>query len=176
MKALYLKAKRQAWRKTQVDSKFLEFWGNYLLAAAKGQQQLEDLNKWIRQGFSGFEELTAMFNKFYGLEHPSRHQDAGSIQAWQNAAADFRTAFNAYLNLMGMVPQDEYQALEQKCAALQKKVADQKDTINVLRTLLAEEGTYQGQTAKVLQDLVNKQAEAFETLMKGFAAISRDDG
>jgi hypothetical protein len=47
-----------------MDSQFLEFWGNYLLAAAKGQKQLEDLNQWIRQGFSGFEELTAMLKKF----------------------------------------------------------------------------------------------------------------
>lgn len=159
----------------EVDSKFLEFWGNYLLAAAKGQKQLEDLNKWMRQGFSGFEELTAMFKKFYGFEHPPRKEESGSTQAWQNAAADFRSSFNAYLNLMGMVPKEEYQALEQKYAALQKKVADQQDTINVLRTLLAEEGTYQGQAAKVLQDLVNKQAEAFETLMRGIAAAAEEE-
>jgi hypothetical protein len=85
-----------------MDRQFLEFWGNYLLAAARGQKQLEDLNQWIRQGFSGFEELTAMFKKFYGLENP-RMQDSDSTRAWQNAAADFRNSFNAYLNLMGLV-------------------------------------------------------------------------
>ena len=51
-----------------MDRQFLEFWGNYLLAAAKGQKQLEDMNQWLNQGFSGYEELTAMFKKFYGLE------------------------------------------------------------------------------------------------------------
>ena len=157
-----------------MDRQFLEFWGNYLLAAARGQKQLEDLNQWISQGFSGFEELTAMFKKYYGLERP-RNETSDSTKVWQDAAADFRNSFNAYLNLMGMVPQDKYRALEQKNAALQKKVADQKDTIEVLRKLLAEKGTYQGETAKVYQDLVKKQAGAFETLMKNIAATAKEE-
>ena len=148
-----------------MDRQFLEFWGNYLLAAAKGQQQLEDLNRWIHQGFGGFEELTAMFKKFYGLEHPPQ-ENTDSTAAWQNAVAGFRNSFNAYLDLMGVVPRDKYQALEQKCAALQDKAADQEETIKVLRNLLAEEGTYQGETVKVYQDLVKKQSDAFETLMR----------
>jgi chromosome segregation ATPase len=158
-----------------MDSQFLEFWGNYLLAAAKGQRQLEDLNQWIRQGFSGFEELTAMFKKYYGLE-PPRREDSDTTQAWRKAAADFRSSFNAYLNLMGLVPKDKYQALEQKYAALQKKAADQEETIKTLRELLSEEGTYQGETVKVFQDLVNKQAEAFETFMKSIAAAADYEG
>ena len=157
-----------------MDSQFLEFWGNYLLAAARGQKQLEDLNQWISQGFSGFEELTAMFKKYYGLERP-RNQDADSTRAWQNAATDFRNSLDAYLNLMGVIPQDKYRKLEQKYAALQKKAAEQEDTIKVLRELLAEKGSYQGKTAKVFQDLVNKQAEAFETLMKNMAAAAKKE-
>jgi len=157
-----------------MDRQFLEFWGNYLLAAARGQKQLEDLNQWIHQGFSGFEELTAMFNKFYGLERPPK-ENSDSAQAWENAAAGFRNSFNAYLDLMGVVSRDKYQALEQKCAALQKKVADQEATIKILRSLLTEEGTYQGETAKVFQNLVNKQSDAFETLMKNLAADTKDE-
>jgi uncharacterized coiled-coil protein SlyX len=157
-----------------MDRQFLEFWGNYLLAAAKGQQQLEELNQWIRQGFSGFDELTAMFQKFYGLERPPK-ENSDSAKAWENAADGFRNSFNAYLDLMGVVPRDKYQALEQNCAALQKKVADQEETIKVLRSLLAQEGTYQGETTKVLQDLVNKQGEAFEKLMKSIATTAKDE-
>ena len=157
-----------------MDSQFLEFWGNYLLAAARGQKQLEDLNQWIRQGFSGFEELTTMFKKYYGLERP-RKEDSDSTKVWQKAAADFHKSFNAYLDLMGVVPRDKYQALEQKCAALQKKVADQEETIKVLRSLLTEEGTYQGETVKVLQNLVNKQSDAFEALMKSLTVAAKDE-
>ena len=104
-----------------MDSQFLKFWGNYLLAAATGQKQLEDLNQWISQGFSGFEELTAMFKKYYGLERP-RNETSDSTKMWQDAAAEFRNSFKAYLNLMGVVPQDKYRALEQKYAALKKKL------------------------------------------------------
>ena len=157
-----------------MDKQFLEFWGHYLLAAAKGQKQLEDMNEWLRQGFSGFEELTAMFKKFYGLEIPP-DENSDSAKAWENAAAGFRNSFNAYLNLMGVVPRDKYQALEEKCGELQKKIADQEDTIKVLRSLLAEEGTYQGETVKVLQNLVNKQTSAFETLMKNLSAVAKDE-
>jgi uncharacterized coiled-coil protein SlyX len=157
-----------------MDRQFLEFWGNYLLAAARGQKQLEDLNQWIGQGFSGFEELTAMLKRFYGVEHPSQ-ENSDSDKAWERAAAGFRDSFNAYLELMGVVPRDKYQALEQQSADLQKKVADQEETIKILRSLLAEEGTYQGETVKVFQNLVNKQSDAFETLMKNLTMDTKDD-
>ena len=157
-----------------MDKQFLEFWGNYLLAAAKGQKQLEDMNQWLHQGFSGFEELTAMFKKFYGLER-SPDENSDSAKAWENAAAGFRNSFNAYLDLMGVVPRDKYQALEQKCGELQKNVADQKETIKILRSLLAEEGTYQGETVKVFQDLVKKQGDTFEKLMRNLTADTKDD-
>ena len=157
-----------------MDRQFLEFWGQYLLAAAKGQKQLEDLNQWICQGFSGFEELTAMFKKFYGLEHPPQ-KNSDSAKAWENAAAGFRNSFNAYLDLMGVVPREKYQALEQKCTALQNQVADQEETIKILRSLLTEEGTYQGETVKVFQDLVNKQTDAFESLMRKMTPDSKDE-
>ena len=156
-----------------MDRQFLEFWGNYLLAAARGQKQLEDLSQWIHQGLSGFEELTAMFKKIYGLDPPSG-EDADSSNAWQKAATNFSKSFNAYLDLLDLVPKSEYRALEEKLDALQKKVAEQENTIQVLRQLLAEKGTYQGETAKVLQDLVNKQAEAFETLMKDMVEAAGD--
>ena len=157
-----------------MDKQFLEFWGHYLLAAARGQKQLEDLNQWMLQGFSGSEELTAMFKQFYGLERPP-DENSDSAQTWENAAAGFRNSFNAYLELMGVVSRDKYQALEQKCAALQKKVADQEETIKILRSLLTEEGTYQGETVKVFQDLVNKQSDAFETLMRKLTPETKDE-
>ncbi len=155
-----------------MDRQFLEFWGNYLLAAARGQQQLEDLNQWIQQGFNGFEELTGMFKKFYGIERPSK-ENTDSALDWQKAAAGFRDSFNAYLELMGVVPRDKYQSLEQKCDALIEKVADQEETIKILRGLLAEEGTYQGETVKVFQNLVEKQSDAFETLIRNLSADAK---
>ena len=156
-----------------MDSQFLEFWGNYLLAAAKGQKQLEDLKQWMRQGLSGFDDLTAMLQKYYGLE-PRSEKAADTTPAWQDAAVDFQKSFDAYMSLFGGIPKDQFQRLEQQNAALQKKVVDQEETIKVLRELLAEKGTYQENTSKVFQDLVNKQSNAFKTLMNNFAAAAND--
>ncbi len=156
-----------------MDKQFLEFWGNYLLAVAKGQRQLDELNQWIREGFSGFDDWTAKFKKWYGFEQPGR-EATDALKAWEHTAAEFRNFFKAYLDLIAMVPKDEYQALEKKYAELQDKVAEQENTINVLRRLLAEEGTYQGETVKVFQDLVNKQANAFENFMKNLSAAADD--
>ena len=157
-----------------MDSQFLEFWGNYLLAAARGQKQLEDLKQWMHQGFSGFDELTTMFQKYYSLE-PRSEKTTNSTPAWQNAAADFQKSFDAYISLIGGIPKDKYQRLEQQYAVLQKKVADQEETIKVLRGLLSEKGSYQENTAKVFQDLVNKQSDAFKTLMKNMAAAAKEE-
>jgi hypothetical protein len=56
-----------------------------------------------------------------------------------------------------------------------KKVDEQEDTINGLRKLLAEKGTYQGETVKVFQDLVKKQGDAFEKLMGNLAVVAEDE-
>jgi hypothetical protein len=157
-----------------MDKQFLEFWGNYLLAAAKGKEQLENLNQWMSQNFRGFEELTAMFSKFYGLER-SREKDPESDPAWKKAAIDFQKSFNAYLDLMGVVSKEEYQALEKKYNALQEKVTEQEATINDLRALLAEKGAYQGETVTVFQNLVKKQGEAFEKLMSNLASATQNE-
>ncbi len=50
----------------KMDKNSMEFWGNYLLSAARGQQNLEDMAKWLQQGFRGFEGVTEMFRKAYG--------------------------------------------------------------------------------------------------------------
>ena len=85
-----------------MDRQFLEFWGNYLLSVARGQKQLEDVTRWIRGGFSGVEELTALFKKYYGLEEQSQDSPENSA-AWEKAAADFKKSFGDYFTIMGWV-------------------------------------------------------------------------
>ena len=51
-----------------MDKQFLEFWGNFMLNAAKSQKQLEDMAEWMKGGFTGFQDLTSMFEKVYGLK------------------------------------------------------------------------------------------------------------
>ena len=106
-----------------MDRHFLEFWGNFLINVAKGQKQMEDIAKWMQQGFEGFDELTGMFKKFYGLEHMEKDTPA-YIETWKKASEDFIKSFKEYLCLMGVVPKE--------------KVVSQEETIKHLRMLLNE--------------------------------------
>ena len=43
-----------------MDKKFLEFWGTFLLNAAKGQEQLEDMTQWFSEGFKSVEQQMSL--------------------------------------------------------------------------------------------------------------------
>lgn len=147
-----------------MDDKYLEFFGNLFLSAAKSQKQMEDLFKLSRQGFKGFEEISAMFRKFYGLENIEK--DAPEyIKAWHNAGVEFQKRYKEYLALIGVVPKEEYIGLVEKYEQLKKKVADQDETIRHLQMLLRDKASDQGQTEKVFQDLMTKQSEQFMEMM-----------
>ena len=105
-----------------MDRQFLEFWGNFLIQAAKGKKQLEDMAKWMQQGYKGFDELTAMFEAFYGLNKKTESVP-GATASWRSAAENFQKSFNDYLRLMGLVTKDEHLALVEKYEALKNKAA-----------------------------------------------------
>ena len=151
-----------------MDRQFLEFWGNYLLSVARGQKQLEDVTRWIRGGFSGVEELTALFKKYYGLEEQSQDGPESSA-AWERAAADFKKSFGDYFSIMGWVSKDEYQILEEENQALKQKIEAQEETILRLRDLLKSPGIDPNKSLDVLQDLINKQSAEFQKLVKKFS-------
>ena len=140
-----------------MDKQFLEFWGNFLLSAAKGQRQLEEMAKWINQGFSGFEDLNAMFRKFYGLDRLTE-KSPDYLKTSEKAEADFRKSLVDYLSLFGVVPRQAHLMLVEKYERLKKKVAAQEETIRHLRMLLQEKEV--DQAAKILGEVL---AEAGET-------------
>ncbi len=147
-----------------MDEKYLEFLGNLFLNAARNQKQMEDLFRLSRQGFKGFEEMAAMFRKFYGLENIEK--DAPEyIKTWQSATEEFQNSFKEYLKMVGVVPKEDYMTLLEKYEELKKKVADQEETIRHLQILLRDKSVDQGETAKVFQDLMTKQSEQFMEMM-----------
>ena len=77
-----------------MDSRFLEFWGNFLLSAAKGQKQMEEMADWVGQGFkaAGFEDLAAMFTRAYGLSG-SGGGSGLDAKGWTAATRQFSRAF-----------------------------------------------------------------------------------
>ena len=55
-----------------MDKQFLEFWGNIMLASAKGQQQLDDIMKWFSGNFGESKDISALFCKMYGIDPESQ--------------------------------------------------------------------------------------------------------
>ena len=158
-----------------MDRHFLEFWGNFLINAAKGQKQMEDISKWMQQGFEGFDELTGMFKKFYGLEHMEKDTPA-YIETWEKASDNFQQSFKDYLHMIGVVPKDEHLTLVKKYEELKEKVAAQEETINNLRMLLEEKkAETQGELVKGFQEILEKQSEQFQETMETFGRFFKKD-
>jgi cytochrome c556 len=156
-----------------LDKQFLEFWGNFLINVAKGQKQLEDMAQWIKQGLQGFDELTAMFTRFYGLE-PNEKNTPADPDTWESAAKAFRKSFKDYLCLMDAVPQEEHLVLVQKYEKLKAKAASQEETIKHLRMLLNGK-TAHGDINKGFQDIIEKQCEQFQKTMDVFGwSLTKD--
>jgi uncharacterized coiled-coil protein SlyX len=148
-----------------MDSQFLEFWGKFFLNTAKGQKAIEDMAAWMRQGFTGFEEMTALFQKTYGLDQVAK-ESPDYCEMWKKAQEDFKSSFTDYLALFGVVPRDEHMALVKKYEELKEKVASQEETIKHLQMLLSQAKTEE--VAGQLKNLVQKQAEQFQKVMEIF--------
>lgn len=151
-----------------MDRHFLEFWGNFMLNAAKSQKQVEELSEWVHKGFTGFEELNSLFKKIYGLEGTPAGS-ADSVSAWKKAQEDFMKSMKDYLNLWGVVPLDEHIALVKKYEDLKEKVSSQEETIRHLKMLLSEsQGAHAAEVTQHFDELIRKQSDQFQNLMEGF--------
>jgi hypothetical protein len=151
-----------------MDREFLEFWGNFMLNAAKSQKQLEDMKEWMKGGFSGFDEFTSLFQKIYGLNEVEK-ESPDYLKMWTGAQENFTKSFKDYLSLLGVVPRDEYLALVKKYEELKEKVASQEETIKHLRMLLSgvKPEEYQEITG-TFEELAKKQGEQFQKLVDSF--------
>lgn len=163
-----------------MDEKFLEFWGNLLLNAAKGKKQTDDLMRWMRMGLpgittppsetkttAGFEDMIATFQKLYGLDKVSeKKEDPQKI--WAEAMTDFQKSFQDYLTFSGVVTKKEHLALVEKYEKLKVKCTDQEESIRHLRMLLEDGKEEASDTATQLQDIVRTQGELFQQMMADF--------
>ena len=143
-----------------MDKQFLEFWGNFLLSAAKGQRQLDEFSRWMSQGMSGLRGLTDMFRQFYGLGNEGPGDDVD----WKTARNSFEKAYRAYLDTLGVVPKSDYMALKKQLEALQKKAQDQEAALRKLRFELSESRMAQGDVVRGFQELIQVQSEQFQEL------------
>ena len=154
-----------------MDKRFLEFWGNLFINVAKGQKQLSDIKKWINQGFSGFENLQAMFRNYYGLDE----ERPDYFTKWNKAEADFQKSLKEYLSLLGVVPKEEHVALVNRYEELKERYAAQEETIGHLRMLMEEKGVDQAKVISGFEKMIADQGEQFRELMKTFSDFYKTD-
>jgi hypothetical protein len=157
-----------------IDPHFLEFWGKYLTEVARGQKQLEDLPRWMQQGFQGWEDLRELFARSYGLDRLQPNSSAYN-DAWKQATAEFRKSFRETFAALGWVAEEQYEELQQENQRLKDRVAAHEETIGRLRSLLDAEGLDQQKTVEVFQALIQKQSREFEKLMKNLSAPTPPD-
>jgi hypothetical protein len=143
-----------------LDKQFLDFWGNFLLAAAKGQGQVEEFNRWLSQGMRGFRDLTVMFQQCYGLGNDW----SAEANAWETARQSFEAAFKTYLDVLGCVPKSDYMALKTQLQELKQKAEQQEAALRTLRQELGESRMAQGDVVRGFQDLIQVQSEQFQEL------------
>jgi BMFP domain-containing protein YqiC len=145
---------------------FLEFWGKALLQAAKSQKQVEDLATWFHRGFMGFQDYTQLFKIAYGLDEVAE-DSPDYIGMWKKAEEEFRDSFKDYLNLLGVVPREEYTALARRCEELEAKIAEQEENLRHLRVLAEDKGMGLEATTLEFQKLIKKQGEQFQKFIEG---------
>ncbi|WP_372683732.1 hypothetical protein [Desulfosarcina sp.] len=148
-----------------MNTAFLEFWGKFLINVAQGQKQLDEMSSWMKHGYADADDLAALFRRCYGLNA----SDAGSVQdpqAWQEAVAEFQNTFAQFAAQWGWVPQTEHQETLEKCAALEKQVAEQQATIRQLRDLLAQKGLGYSELLQHMQGSLKDQGDQFQALME----------
>jgi len=157
-----------------MDRHFMEFWGHSLLNAAKGQKQLEELAKWLPRGFFNFQDFTPLFQKAYGLDQVE--QDSPDyLKTWKKAEENFRESFQDYLNLLGAVPREEYLDLTERYEKLKEKVVQQEETIQNLKKLLEQKGMGYATATLEFQEMIKKQGDQFQELLKGFGEVVKPD-
>ncbi len=156
-----------------MNKQFYEFWGNFFINVAQGQKQVDEMSAWMKQGFTGIEDLTALFQRCYGLQAPQ----SGGVQdspAWQHAITDFQQAFTQFAAQWGWISQNEHQQALEKCAALEKKVQEQQATIKQLRGLLTQEGLGYTELVEHFKDSFKDQSEQFQALMENIHKAGKD--
>ena len=156
-----------------MDRKFLEFWGNFLLNAAKGQEQAESLNRMVREGFKTFEQQLSLFEKFYGLD---KKPDPSTPYAemWAKASSDFAKSYQEFLGLMGTVPREDYEALAREHEALKKKAADLEEALRRVKKKTGSGAADPTEVVKGFEGLMQKQTEQFQALVTSYGKLYQE--
>jgi uncharacterized protein YukE len=156
-----------------MDASFLEFWGNLLISIARGQQQLDDMMRWVHQGFPGADDLTNLFRKTYGLNQLPQ-APAGQAELWKETLDRLHQSYREYLKLLDVVPRAEYEALQKENDSLKRKIVELEGVVGNLRALLAGKiQTVPGVAVDEFQTGFLNYLEKLQQLMTSVADVSK---
>jgi hypothetical protein len=153
-----------------MDRKFLEFWGNALLNAAKGQEQVENLNRLARDGFKTFEQQMSLFQKLYNLDKKP-DPSIPYAEMWAKAASDFTKSYQEFLGFMGVVPREDYEALSKEHEALKNKFAAAEEKLRHSRAKSGGKEIDPSEVVKGFEGLMKEQAKQFQALMASYGKL-----
>lgn len=148
-----------------MDRKLLEFWGNYLIDAARSQELLDGILQLSRQGIALAETQMAIFRKLCGVEIENDKEGDASWQSGQPCFLDFKKSYGDFLRLMGVVPKDDYDDVVSKYETLKRELEEQKTKSPTQEAL----DYSQADVLKGIQDLIKVQNEQFRDLMEVFS-------
>jgi hypothetical protein len=150
-----------------MNDAFYRFWGQLLSDTTQYQKQMEALTHWMKQGFTGDDDLSKLFQRCYGLG-TGPEKSAADSRAWEEAIASFRETFDQFVKQWGWVTQAEHQRVLDKCAQLEKTVDTQKETIRQLREVLAQKGLGYTELFEHAKRSFKQQSDQFQALMENF--------
>ena len=155
-----------------MDANFLEFWGNLLISLTRGQKQIDDMIRWVRQSFPGADDLTNLFRKTYGLNQPAQ-APTGQAELWKETRATFQQSYGEYLKLLDVVPRADYEKLEKENDSLKRKIVELEGVVGNLRALLAGKiQTVPGAAVDEFQTGFLNYLEKLQQLISSFADVS----
>ncbi len=73
------------------------------------------------------------------------------------------------------MPREEYAALAERYEQLKEKVAQQEETIQQLKMLLEQKGMWYATATGEFQELIKKQGDQFQELLKSFEVTLKQD-
>lgn len=168
-----------------MEKHLLEFWGNFLINAAREKkksddfsQWLQNLTSWMQEGFATFSDLMEILGGFPGAgKFPSTEgeypKDFSKVA--EKTSRDFQKSFKEYQNMMGMFFQKDHISLVDKYEKLKKKCEEQEETIKHLQLLLKAKEMDQSETLKGMQNIMKSQSEAFGKMMTSFMNVPESE-
>jgi hypothetical protein len=107
----------------------LEFWGQTLLNAAAWQRQME----WLMRLTPTANQLTGASGNVEAKETVLQEGSPTSRSVWADTMSASNDLYENWLQLCGWVPRKQYDDLQARFTALEKRYAQQKEMIDRMR-------------------------------------------